>query len=48
MPYKVVKRGGARPWKIIRADNGKQVGSSKTRAEAVKSMRARYAAENRK
>jgi hypothetical protein len=45
MPYKVVKRSGAKPWKIINKNTGKVVGSSKTKAKAKASVRARYANE---
>lgn len=43
MPYKVVKRTGSKPYKIIKKDSGKVVGSSKTKAKAQASVRARYA-----
>lgn len=45
MPYKIVKRSGSKPYKIINKRTGRQVGSSKTRSNAVKSVRARYAGE---
>lgn len=45
MPYKVVKRKGARPYKIVNKRTGKTVGSSKTKAMANRSVRARYAHE---
>lgn len=45
MPYKVVKGSGVRPYKIVRADTGKVVGSSFSKAHAQASIRARYAAE---
>lgn len=48
MPYKVVKRGGKKPWKIIKTDTGKVVGSSATKAQAQASVRARYAGEGKK
>lgn len=48
MPYKVVKRSGSRPWKIVKTTTGKVVGSSTTKAKAEASVRARYAAEKRK
>lgn len=47
MPYKVVKRSGARPWKIIKADTGKVVGSSHSKEKAQASIRARYAGEKK-
>ena len=43
MPYKVVKRSGKRPYKIIA--HGKVVGSSTSRAAAKASVRARYTHE---
>ena len=39
MPYSVVKRKGARPWKILK--DGKEVGSSETKAAAEASVRIR-------
>ena len=48
MPYKVVKRSGSRPWKIVKTTTGEVVGSSTTKAKAEASVRARYAAEKRK
>lgn len=48
MPYEIVRRGGERPWKIIRTSDRKVVGTSKTRAEAVASVRARMRAEREK
>lgn len=41
MPWKVVrgKRGG---WDIVKADTGKKVGHSETKAKAEASVRARY------
>jgi len=47
MPYKVVKQSGSRPWKIINRSTGKTVGSSTSRENAIKSMRARYANERK-
>ena len=43
MPYKIEKRGGERPYKIINKNTGKQVGSSTSKAKAEASIRARYA-----
>ena len=40
MPYRVEKRGGERPWKVVKA--GKVVGSSKTKSDAEASIRARH------
>jgi len=45
MPYKIVKRTGAKPYKIINKNTGKVVGSSTTKAKAQGSIRARYANE---
>lgn len=45
MPYKVVKRSGSRPYKIIKSDTGKVVGSSTSRSAAQASIRARYMGE---
>ena len=45
MPWHVEKRKGKKPWKIIKDSTGEVVGSSETREMAVKSLRARYAAE---
>lgn len=41
MPYKIVKKTGPKPYKIYRADTGKLVGSSTSRAKAEASIRAR-------
>jgi hypothetical protein len=44
MPWKVVKKGkGERPWKIVKSDTGKVVGSSTSKARAQASVKARYA-----
>lgn len=43
MPYKVVKRAGKKPYKIIDKDTGKIVGSSTSKARALASVRARLA-----
>lgn len=45
MPYKIVKRSGEKPYKIINKDTGKTVGSSKSKEMAKASIRARYAGE---
>jgi len=42
MPYKVVKRGGTKPYKIIKISTGKIVGSSTSKVKAEASVRARY------
>lgn len=44
MPWKVVKRSGPRPYKIIRSDTGEVVGSSVTKKKATDSVKARYKA----
>jgi len=41
MPWKVSKRGGSRPWKIIKTSTGKVVGSSVTKVNAKSSVRVR-------
>jgi len=41
MPYKVIKSSGVRPYKIVRRDTGKVIGTSKTRVMAEASIRAR-------
>lgn len=47
MPYHIEHRKGKRPWKIVRSDTGKVVGSSITRKNAQKSINARYMGEHR-
>jgi hypothetical protein len=46
MPYKIVKRTGARPWKIINLDRNEVVGSSVTKKMAEASARARLTGEH--
>ncbi|HVN67178.1 MAG TPA: hypothetical protein VMT55_02315 [Candidatus Sulfotelmatobacter sp.] len=46
MPYKVVKRSGSKPWKIIALDSGKIVGSSTSKKKAEASVHARLAGEH--
>jgi len=46
MPYKIIKRSGAKPWKIINKDTGKQVGSSTSETKAEASVRARLGASH--
>jgi hypothetical protein len=46
MPVKVVKRSGARPWKVIEVATGKVVGSSVSKANAQSSANARNAARH--
>lgn len=48
MPYSIRKGKGAKPYKIINTDTGKQVGSSETKAKAQASIRARYSGKNKK
>ena len=48
MPYKIVKKKGSRPYKIIKKDTGKTVGSSVSKSMATKAMKARYAHEKTK
>lgn len=43
MPYKIEKRSGKRPYKIINKDKHQVVGSSTSRAKAQASIRARHA-----
>ena len=45
MPWKVVKKSGAKPWKIVKSNTGEVVGSSSSKAKAQASVRARYANE---
>lgn len=47
MPYKIIKRGGKKPWKIINKNTGKVVGSSETKAKAQASVRARHAGKRK-
>ena len=46
MPYKIVRRTGARPWKIVNLDRNEVVGSSVTKKMAEASARARLAGEH--
>ena len=46
MPYKIVKRSGAKPWKIVAKDTGRLVGSSTSKKKAEASVRARLAGEH--
>ncbi len=47
MPYSIRKGTGVRPFKIVNKTTGKQVGTSRTKAEAEASIRARMAAHKR-
>lgn len=42
MPYAIKHGSGPRPWKIIKKNTGRVVGTSKTHKDAEASMRARY------
>lgn len=44
MPVTVRKGKGARPWKIVEIETGRQVGSSATKAKAARSAAYRNAA----
>ncbi len=46
MPYKVVKRSGKKPWKIIAIKTGKIVGSSTSKKKAEASARIRLAVDH--
>lgn len=46
MPYKIEKRKGPKPYKIIRKTDGKVVGASKSLEDAKASIRARNAGEH--
>jgi hypothetical protein len=48
VPYAVKKGSGEKPYKIVRKDTGKTVGSSTSKAKAKASVRARYANEKPK
>ncbi len=46
MPYRIEKRSGEKPYKIINKNTGKVVGSSSSRTKAQKSVNARNAAHH--
>ena len=46
MPYRIEKRKGPRPYKIINTDRNEVVGSSTSKAMAEMSIRHREGAEN--
>jgi hypothetical protein len=46
MPYKIIKRSGKKPWKIIALATGKVVGSSTSKKKAEASARIRLAADH--
>ena len=48
MPYKIEKRKGPRPWKIINKTTSEVVGTSVTKEKAIRSARARMMAEREK
>jgi hypothetical protein len=43
MPWKIEKRNGAKPFKIVNEETGAVKGSTKTQPQAVKALRALYA-----
>ena len=43
MPWKVVKRTGAKPWKIVNKTTGKTVGSNRQRVPGAKAPARTYA-----
>jgi len=48
MPYSIKHvEGDKRPWKIVKSDTGKIVGSSTSKADAEASIRARWASEKK-
>lgn len=47
MPYNIQKRSGPKPYKIINKQTGKVVGSSASKKQAEKSVRARYSGESK-
>lgn len=47
MPYRIVRKDGPRPYKIVNRDTGRIVGSSTTKAKAEASIRARWASERK-
>jgi hypothetical protein len=42
MPFKIIKRKGSKPFKIIKVTTGKQVGSSTSMAKAKASIKMRH------
>lgn len=42
-PWHVEKKSGSRPYKIVRSDTGKVVGSSVSKSKAQSSVNHRYA-----
>jgi len=47
MPWRIVKKTGKRPYKIIKESTGKIVGSSESLKMAKASLRARYVKEKK-
>jgi hypothetical protein len=48
MPYKIKHvKGDSRPYKIVNKETNKVVGTSKTKAKAEASVRARMSGENK-
>jgi hypothetical protein len=48
MPYDIkYVKGADRPYRIIKKDTGKEVGSSTSMKDAMASIRARYSGENK-
>jgi len=45
MPYKITKKTGTRPYKIVNKNTNRVVGSSVSKEKAKASIRARYAHE---
>lgn len=48
MPYKIVKKKGDKPYKIVKADTGEVVGSSTSKAKAARSIGYREEAKKEK
>ena len=46
MPYKVIKKSGKKPWKIIALNTGQIVGSSTSKKKAEASVHARLGASH--
>ncbi len=46
MPYRIVKKSGSKPWKIVSKETGRIVGSSTTKTKAEASARIRMAADH--
>jgi len=46
MPYRIEHGSGSKPWKLVKTDTGKVVGSSKTKADAEASRRLRMGIEH--